>query len=145
MGSLASLLAMISFAPPPASLAAYASVCGAMAAIANWVFLPSLAMTLIAGLAAIAATRAYQDAGWAWAKLASGVLIFEGCLVSVLGPIQEEAKRSASALAGQLDPATITGSFGVERGTLWVLLAVMVANVVLGIWRPRFLGRDFPA
>ena len=137
MGSMASLLVLMSFAPPPTSLAGYALIRGAMAKIATWIFYPSLALTLVAGLLAIALNRAYHNAGWAWAKLATGVLIFEGGLVYVLGPIQEEAKRSASALAGQLDPATITGSYGAERSTLWVLLAVAAANVVLGIWRPR--------
>jgi hypothetical protein len=68
----------------------------------------------------------------------SGVVIFEGGLVDVLGPIQEEARRSADALAGRLDPASLTGSYGAERGSLWLLLVVAVVNVVLGIWRPRF-------
>ncbi len=137
MGSMASLLVLMRFQPPPSSLAGYALIRGAMAEIATWIFFPSLGLTLIAGLLAIAINRAYQNAGWAWAKLATGILIFEGGLVDALGPIQEEAKRSAAALAGTLDPATLSGSYGAERSTLWVLLAVATANVVLGIWRPR--------
>jgi len=137
MGAMACLIVLMHFAPPPASLAGYALMRGAMAEIATWIFFPSLALTLIAGLLAIAVNRAYQNAGWAWVKAATGILVFEGGFVYVLGPIQEEAKRSASALAGQLDPAAITGSYGAERSTLWVLLAVATANVVLGIWRPR--------
>ena len=137
MGAMASLIVLMTVAPPPTSLAGYALMRGAMAAIATWIFFPSLALTLIAGLLAIAINRGYHNAGWAWAKLATGVLIFEGGFVYVLGPIQEEAKRSASAVAGQMDPATLSGSYGAERGTLWVLLAVAMANVVLGIWRPR--------
>lgn len=137
MGSMACLLVLMSFTPSPKSLAEYALMHGAMDEIATWVFFPSLVLTLMAGLLAIGVNRAYHNAGWAWAKLATGTLIFEGGLVNALGPIQEEAKRSASALAGQLDPATITGSYGAERGTLWVLLAVTMVNVVLGIWRPR--------
>ena len=54
-----------------------------------------------------------------------------------LSPIQEEASRSASALAGQVDAASLAGPPDGERATLWVLLAVSTANVVLGIWRPR--------
>ena len=137
MGSMACLGVLMIIAPPPNSLAAYAQMRGAMAAIATWIFFPSLAVTLIAGLLAIAFNRVFHNAGWAWAKLVTGVLIFEGGFVYVLGPIQEEAKRSASALAGQLDPATLTGAYGAERSTLWVLLVVSIANVVLGIWRPR--------
>ena len=139
MGAIASLIVLMAVAPPPTSLAEYAVMNGAMAAIATWIFFPSLAVTLIAGLLAIAVNPAFHNAGWAWAKLASGVLIFEGGLVSVLGPIQEAAKQSASALAGQLDPATITGAYGAERNALWMLLAVTTANIVFGIWRPRLM------
>ena len=137
MGSMASLLVMLSFAPPPTSLAGYALMRGAMGAVATWIFFPSLGLTLVAGLLAIGLNRGYHNAGWAWIKLATGILVFEGSFVSVLGPMQDEAERSAGALAGQVDPATLTGSLGAERNTLWLLLAVATANVVLGVWRPR--------
>ena len=138
MGSMACLGVLMISCPPPTDLAGYALIHGAMAAIGKWIFYPSLALTLVAGLLAIAANRAFHNAGWAWAKLASGILVFEGGLVRVQGPIQEEAERSASALAGHLDPATLTGSYGGEDVSIWVLLAVATANVVLGVWRPRF-------
>jgi hypothetical protein len=138
MGAMVSILAVMRVTPPPTSLAGYALMRGAMAEIVTWIFFPSLALTLIAGLLAIAVNRRYHNAGWAWAKMISGVVIFEGGLVDVLGPIQEEARRSADALAGRLDPASLTGSYGAERGSLWLLLVVAVVNVVLGIWRPRF-------
>lgn len=137
MGSMASLVVLAGFVPSPTSLAEYALVRGAMGAVSSWIFLPSLALTLIAGMLAIAANRAYHSAGWAWAKLASGILLFEGGFVAIQGPMQEEAERSAAALAGQLDPATLGGSLGAEQGTLWALLAVATANVALGVWRPR--------
>ena len=95
----------------------------------------------IAGLLAIALNRAFHNAGWAWVKLATGILMFEYGFVGVQGPMQREAERSAQALAGRVDPATLAESLGAERGTLWVLLAIATANVVLGIWRPRILIR----
>lgn len=137
MGALSSLLVMMSVAPPPSSLAGYAVIRGAMGAIASWIFLPSLGLTLVAGLLAIGLNRGFHNAGWAWVKLATGILIFEGGLSGVQGPIQEEAELSARALAGEIDPATLAGSLGSERATMWVLLAVATVNVVLGIWRPR--------
>lgn len=136
MGSMASLVVLIGFVPPPTALAQYALLRGAMGAVSSWIFLPSLALTLVAGLLAVAANRAYHNAAWAWVKLATGILVFEGGFVAVQGPMQEEAARSARALAGQIDPATLGGSLGAERATLWVLLAVATANVMLGIWRP---------
>jgi hypothetical protein len=137
MGAMASLLAIVGLAPAPLSPAAAAAVIGAMAQIATWVFLPSLALTLIAGLLAIGVNPAYYDAGWAWVKAATGILMFEGGFAYVVGPIQAAAKTSADALAGHLDPAAIARLPIAERNTLWILLAITAANVALGIWRPR--------
>ena len=140
MGAMACLVVMLSVTPPPTSLAGYALMRGAMGAVASWVFLPSLALTLLAGLLAIA-QRAFHNAGWAWAKLATGILMFEGGLVHVQGAIQQEAELSAGAVAGRIDPAILAGSLDSERNILWVLLAVATANVVFGIWRPRLMPR----
>lgn len=137
IGAMAALLVLSRMAPPPAALEGYALIRGAMGVIATWIFFPSLGVTLIAGLLAIAYSRAYQNAGWAWLKAASGILVFESGFVGVLGPIQQEAEQSALALAGSADPATLGASLHGEQGVLWVLLAVAIANVVLGVWRPR--------
>jgi hypothetical protein len=40
-------------------------------------------------------------------------------------------------LAGEIDPATLAGELGTRRTTLWVFLAIAMANIVLGVWRPR--------
>ncbi|MGX7707286.1 hypothetical protein [Methylobacterium sp. Gmos1] len=141
MGAMASLVVLLGLSPPPSALAGYALMRGAMAAVSTWIFLPSLALMLVAGLLAVALNRAFQQAGWAWVKLATGILMFEYGFVGVQGPMQREAERSAEALAGRLDPATLASSLGAEHGTLWVLLAISTANVVLGIWRPRILIR----
>ena len=138
MGSMASLMVLLHLVPPPTALAGYTLMYGAMAKIVGWIFLPALALTLMPGLLAIGITPAFHNAGWAWAKLATGVLVFEGCLVDIVGPIQEEARLSASALAGHLNPTMLAGSAGGVRGSLWVMMVVATANIVLAIWRPRF-------
>lgn len=134
---MASLLALVMFVSPSASLAEYASFRSAMSAIATWVFFPSLGVTLISGLVAIAYSTAYHSAGWAWAKALSGILLFESGFVGVLGPMQQEAKRSAAVLAGNAEPAILAASLTAERNTLWILLAIAAFNVAFGIWRPR--------
>lgn len=137
IGAIACLLVLLSIAPQPDSIVSYALIRGAMGTIATWIFFPSLGMTLIAGLLAIAFSRGYQNSGWAWAKAASGILIFEAGFVGVLGPMQREAEQSAKALAGEIDLATLATAVTAEKGTLWVLLAISVFNVAFGIWRPR--------
>ena len=137
MGAMVCLVVLLVFTPAPTSLPQYALMRAAMGGIATWIFMPSLALTLIAGLLAIGVNRAYHNAGWAWAKLASGIIAFEWGFTAVLGPMQEQAELSARALAGEVDVATLSASLSSERNSLWVLLAVATANVVLGIWRPR--------
>jgi len=137
LGAAAALIVLAHLAPSPPD---YAWTRTAMAAIGAWIFLPSLTLTLVAGLAAIGVNRAFHEAGWAWVKAATGILIFAGGL-HALAPIQDEAARAAEALAAGADRATITGSFAGEEATLWVLLVVSLANVALGVWRPRLLRR----
>jgi hypothetical protein len=137
MGSMASLLVLLSLAPPPDALPEYALIRGAMGSIATWIFFPSLGLTLIAGLIALGYSKAYHNAGWAWAKAISGILVFESGFVGILGPMQREAERSAAALAGKIEASSLAASLTAERNTLWILLAVATANVIFGIWRPR--------
>jgi hypothetical protein len=137
MGGMAALLVLLNFLPPSTSLAEYAAVRGAMANIATWIFFPSLGLTLISGLVAIAYSKGYHNAGWAWAKALSGILLFESGFVGVLGPMQREAERSAAALDGKVDLTTLATSLSAERNTLWILLAVAAFNIAFGIWRPR--------
>ncbi|MDP2411421.1 MAG: hypothetical protein Q8M26_14195 [Pseudolabrys sp.] len=137
IGAMACLLVLLTLAPSPTSAAEYAAMRGAMAGIASWVFLPSMALTLVAGLLAIAVNPAFHNAGWAWAKLFSGVIVFEWGLVGVEGPMQMEAKASADALTGAGDLSALAASLSAEQNSLWILLGVATFNVVFGIWRPK--------
>jgi hypothetical protein len=137
MGAMACLLVLLCFLPLPSSLAQYALLRAAMGSIATWIFLPSLGLTLVAGLLAIAVNRAYHSAGWALTKLALGVLVFEWGFAAIQGPMQEEAELSARALAHEVDPSTLAASTGAEWKSLWIMLAIATLNVALGIWRPR--------
>ena len=141
MGAMACLLVLSRLAPPPVCLGRICADTRRDGDDRDVDFLPSLGLTLIAGLLAIAFNRPYHNASWAWLKAASGLLVFESGFVGVMGPMQQEAERSAGALAGQVDPATLAGSPGAEQGVLWVLLAVATVNVMLGIWRPRLVRR----
>jgi hypothetical protein len=139
MGAMACFLVLLAVAPQPTTAPTdYALVRGAMDSIARWIFLPSLALTLIAGLIAFALTRAFHNAGWALLKLATGIIIFEWGFVAVQGPMQNEAALAAKAAAGATDSAKLGLNLQAEWWSLWILMAVATANVALGVWRPRF-------
>lgn len=140
LGSFAVCLALVSLAPDPsASLEAYAASRASIAIVCKWILVPSLLLVLVSGLAALGANPAYHDAGWAWLKALTGLAMFEGTLLTVDSTARQAAElASAAAISGLLDSAALEALIGRERGGLWGLLAIALANVVLGVWRPRF-------
>ena len=137
MGAMACLLVLFSLTPPPAEIAHYAQMRGAIAKIATWIFLPSLGLTLIAGLLAIALNPAFHNAGWAWVKALSGILLFEYGFIGIEGPMKQEAELAARVLAGEAPIGELSGTRRAEIMSLWILLGVAAANIVLAIWRPK--------
>lgn len=141
LGTLITLIIVLALLPDPLQdIHGYAALTELTDRLARWVLLPSLALTLVSGLLSIGAVTAFHSAGWAWLKLATGIVMFEGTLLAVQGPIQREAKLTREFLNGGLEPSVLAGSFDTISYSIIVLGSVAVANVVLGIWRPR-LGR----
>jgi len=143
MGAMAAFLVLLVKAPPPTEIAEYAAARAAMDGIARYIFLPSMGLTLIAGLLSLAVNRSYQNAGWALAKLATGIIVFEWSFVAVQGPMQHEAALAAKAAAGEASPADLALMISSEWWSLWILLGVATLNVALGVWRPRFTWLRF--
>lgn len=144
-GALLALLVMLAGLPDPADMAEYAAVRQAMRAIADWLFLPSLGLVLVSGLFALAANQAYMNSGWALTKLATGIVMFEGGLVAVNGPMRREADRAVKALADNEPLAIAGGTMNSETLAISVLLVVAALNVALAVWRPRFRKRSAEA
>jgi hypothetical protein len=132
-GGLAACLT-INLTASRASAADYAVARQAIAAIARYVLVPSLAGVLVTGLLAIAATRGFHDAGWAWVKALLGLSLFEATLVTV-GATREQAELASAAA----DPALLASLLHSERNTLLLLIGLSVANVVLAVWRPKLM------
>jgi hypothetical protein len=130
-GGLAACL-VIGLTANAASPAEFAAARQSIAAIARYVLVPSLGVVLVTGLLAIAATRAYHDAGWAWVKALLGISVFEATLLTVGASV-----RQAELAAAATDPGLLAALLRSERNTLWLLLGLSVANVVLAVWRPR--------
>lgn len=139
IGAFGACLAMVSFAPEPSvSLEAYAASRASIAIVSKWILVPSLLLVLVSGLAALGANPAYHDAGWAWLKALTGLAMFEGTLLTVDSTARQAAELTAAAAAsGLMDAEKLESLLGREQGGLWGLLAIAIANVVLGVWRPR--------
>ncbi|RYY82601.1 MAG: hypothetical protein EOO24_40130 [Comamonadaceae bacterium] len=136
-GALAACL-VINAGADPASPAAFLAWRQAFASIAQAILVPSMAVVVLSGLLALAATRGYRDAGWAWVKALLGLSVFEATLV-VVGAAGRHAEIAAASAANDL--ATLQGLLRSERITLWLLVALGVVNVVLAVWRPRLAVR----
>ena len=117
-----------------ASASEFASARQAFAAIAQYVLIPSMAVVVVSGLIAMAATRGYQDAGWAWVKAILGLSVFLAT-VRVVGSDSKQADLAAAAT----DPTLLDAMLRSERNMLWLLIALCVVNVVLAVWRPRMM------
>lgn len=140
-GAMVSLLVLLLALPDTTAVAPYASMRAAMRAIADYILLPSLAITILSGFLSFAMSQAYMNAGWAIAKLASGIVLFEGTLVAVHGPMRRAAEQSAKALADGEVEVVLSGGMSNEWLGISVVLAVAVINVALGVWRPRIWGK----
>ena len=136
IGSFAACIVLVATAPSY-SLIGYAAVRHGIAAISQWLLVPSLALVSISGLLAIAANKAYVDAGWAWLKAFLGISLFEGTLLTVAAGARRAAELSAMAASGTADPGELAQVLHTEWAGLWLLMGLSLANILLAVWRPR--------
>jgi hypothetical protein len=119
--------------------AEFAAARQVFAAIARYVLIPSMAVVVLSGLFALAATRGYMSAGWAWLKALLGLSLFEATLL-VVGSSSRHEELAAAIAAG--DAAVVDALLRAERWTLLLLLALGVVNVLLAVFRPRLSARS---
>lgn len=135
-GALASYMILLATAPDD-SLADYAIVRSNIEVISGWLLVPSLAIALMSGLLAMAVYSPFQKAGWVWAKTVLGLPMFEGTLATIDSTAQRAAALSAQAAAGDADPSLLSEMLAREWRALWFIMALAIAQTVLGVWRPR--------
>lgn len=123
------------------TVAAYADLRWSIAALSNYVLVPSLAIVLISGLLSIAVHRPFLNKTWVWVKAASGILMFKGVLTIVGAKANYAAKVSEQIARGEASAGTLKSALAYEWFTLGVVLVLAVANIVLGVWRPSFKKR----
>ena len=136
IGGLAAYAALLTFAPQD-SLQSYANLREAIRALSSYVLLPSLAIALVSGLLAMAAHRPFMDTRWAWLKAILGLSLFEATLASVGSRVTDAAGLSAKVAAAEADPAELASLLAYEWWSLGAVFVLCLAQVALGIWRPR--------
>jgi hypothetical protein len=143
VGGLAAYMILLVTAPQDTPQA-YADLRASIAALSNYLLLPSLAVVLVSGLFAMVVHSPYLDKGWVWLKAGSGILMFKGVLTIIGAKADYAASVSARIAEGEEAAAVLERALAYEWTTLWIMLALSVANVVLGVWRPK-LSRDAKA
>jgi uncharacterized membrane protein len=140
IGGLAAYMILL-IAMPQDTPQAYADLRAVIADLSNWLLLPSLALALVSGLLSMAVHRPYMDKRWVWVKAALGILMFKSVLTVVGAKADYAAAMAAKILAGEASRPALDQALAYEWEALWTIMALSVANVVLGVWRPRLKSR----
>ena len=123
-------------AAPQDSASSYADARQTISALCNYLLLPSLAVALVSGLLAMAFHRPFHERRWAWLKLLLGLGMFEATLGIVQSKVNYAATISRKIAAGEPETELLMRALTYEWYSLGALMALSIANIVLGVWRP---------
>lgn len=140
IGGLACYMILL-FAAPQETPADYADLREGISAISKYLLVPSLGLALVTGLGAMVAHHPFQEKGWVWLKAALGILMFKGVLTIVSAKSAYAADVARKIADGSAPADALQSLITLEWGTLWTVMALSIANVVLGVWRPRVMPR----
>lgn len=140
IGTLAGYMIVLVFARQELA-ADYAAMRHTISMLCNYLLLPSLAVALVTGLLSMAVHTPFQERRWAWMKALLGLSTFE----ATLGIVQSKANTATSLAekiaAGRPEADALAAAIGNEWMALGVIMALSVANIVLGVWRPSLARR----
>jgi Predicted integral membrane protein (DUF2269) len=121
---------------PQNTASSYADVRHTISALCNYLLLPSLAVALVTGLLSMAVHRPFQEKRWAWVKALLGLSMFESTLAIIQAKANFAAKVSAEIAQGTATATELKTALASEWNSLGAILALSIANIVLGVWRP---------
>lgn len=126
---------------PQATALQYADMRVTIEAICNVILIPSLGVSLVTGLLSMAVHRPYQEKTWAWIKALLGIGMFEATFAISQSKAHYAAELARKIAEGEPKTEMLELALRSEWTTLWALMAISVANIALGVWRPRFKFR----
>ncbi len=126
---------------PHDTASTYADMRQTISALCNYILLPSLAIALVTGLLSMAVHRPFQEKRWAWVKALLGLSMFESTLAIIQAKANSAAELSAKIAHGEADTGALATSLSSEWSSLGAILALSIANIVLGVWRPSLAKR----
>ncbi len=135
IGALAAYAILLVLAPQDTPQD-YAAMRQTLTAIASYLLLPSMGVALVTGLFAMAVHYPFAQTRWAWLKALLGLGIFEATLGLVQAKASAAARAAVEAAAGKGQPGAIEAIIANEWMTLGALMALSLAQVALGVWRP---------
>ena len=127
---------------PQETASKYADMRHTISALCNFVLLPSLGIALVTGLLSMAVHRPFQDMRWAWIKALLGLSMFEATLAIIQSKANYAASVSAKIAAGEASADALASGLSTEWSSLFAIMALSIANIVLGIWRPPLKTRS---
>lgn len=142
IGGLACYLVLLVVGVPETP-AAYADLRSSISVISNYVILPSFVLVAASGLLSMVVHEPFISKGWVWLKAMTGILLFEGVLGIVGSKASIAEQKAAEIAAGTAPTDALDSLIALEWGTLAIVMAVSMANVILGVWRPRRITPDF--
>lgn len=141
IGALAGYMIVLLYAPQDTARAV-ADARQTISALCSYLLLPSLAVALVSGLLSMAVHQPFQEKRWVWVKALLGLSMFESTLAIIQAKATTAATISAQIAAGETPPEALPAALGNEWMSLGAILALSIANIVLGVWRPRLAKKQ---
>jgi len=134
IGGLVGYLVLLRFGAR-ATPAQYADLRQAISVICDYLVVYSMGVTIVSGFVSMAVHKPFRDLGWVWLKALTAIGIFEATMAAVRTKASFAAEVSMKIASGEA-PATALEDIDREWGAVAVVIALAVANVVVGVWRP---------
>lgn len=131
----------------PVEASRYADARQVIENLANYLLLPSLAVSLVSGLLSMVAHRPFLDKRWVWVKALLGLSMFEATLGVVQSKANYASEMATQMAAGAGSAESLRNAVAYEWTTLFVISLLSLGNFVLGIWRPKLhpLPWEYPS